>query len=213
MSRNMKKAALLLGVLCLASIGGVSAYLTDYDKADNQFTVGKVEIELQEPEWDPEEHTKIELGKEIPKDPQIINTGVNDAFVYLEVSVPMADVIAADQDGNRLERKMQELFSYQAGASWTKLKSEPVEENMVYVYAYNEILEPEETTDPLFETMNFLNIIEGQLDMQKLSVPVRAYAIQAAYAGGSGETVAEQARAAYEKYVNQNREQEGQATA
>ena len=73
---------------------------------------------------------------------------------------------------------------------------------MVYVYAYNEILEPEETTDPLFETMNFLNIIEGQLDMQKLSVPVRAYAIQAAYA-----------RAAYEKYVNQNREQEGQATA
>ena len=57
-----------------------------------------------------------------------------------------------------------------------------------------------------------LNVIEGQLDMQKLSVPVRAYAIQAAYAGGSGETVAEQARAAYEKYVNQNREQEGQTT-
>ncbi|HJD25794.1 MAG TPA: SipW-dependent-type signal peptide-containing protein [Candidatus Blautia intestinipullorum] len=213
MSRNMKKAVLMLGVLCLASIGGVSAYLTDYDKADNQFTVGKVEIELQEPKWNPEDHSKIEPGKEIPKDPQIRNTGVNDAFVYLEVSVPMAEVTAADQEGNRLERKMQELFSYQAGENWTKLKSETVEDNMIYVYAYNEILEPEETTEPLFETMHFLNVIEGQLDMQQLSVPVRAYAIQTAYTGDGGETAAEQARAAYEKYVNQNREQEGRTTA
>jgi len=41
---------------------------------------------------------------------------------------------------------------------------------------------------------------------------VRAYAIQAAYTGDSQETVPEQAKAAFEKYVNQNREQEGQTT-
>ena len=61
--------------------------------------------------------------------------------------------------------------------------------------------------------MHFLNVIEGQLGMQQLSVPVRAYAIQTAYTGDGGETAAEQARAAYEKYVNQNREQEGRTTA
>ena len=90
----MEKILLLAGVLGLASIGGVSAYLTDFDSAQNQFTVGKVDIELDEPNWTPEEYTKIEPGKEIDKDPQITNTGVNDAFVYLEISVPMADVTA-----------------------------------------------------------------------------------------------------------------------
>ena len=29
--RNLKKAGFVAGVLCLASIGGVSAYLTDFD--------------------------------------------------------------------------------------------------------------------------------------------------------------------------------------
>lgn len=60
--------------------------------------------------------------------------------------------------------------------------------------------------------MQFLNIIEGQLDSQKLEIPVRAYAIQTAYTGDGEETVLDQARAAYEKYVAQNRDQEGQAT-
>ena len=105
MKRNMEKILLLAGVLGLASIGGVSAYLTDFDSAQNQFTVGKVDIELDEPNWTPEEYTKIEPGKEIDKDPQITNTGVNDAFVYLEISVPMADVMAADTDGSRQDRK------------------------------------------------------------------------------------------------------------
>lgn len=164
MKRNMEKILLLAGVLGLASIGGVSAYLTDFDSAQNQFTVGKVDIELDEPNWTPEEYTKIEPGKEIDKDPQITNTGVNDAFVYLEISVPMADVMAADTDGSRQEQKLQELFSYEIKESWTRLKSEAAENSMVYVYAYNEILKPEETTETLFDTVKFLNIIEGQLD-------------------------------------------------
>ena len=46
--RNLKKAGLAAGILCLASVGGISAYLTDFDKADNQFTVGKVSIDLEE---------------------------------------------------------------------------------------------------------------------------------------------------------------------
>ena len=34
-----------------------------FDSAQNQFTVGKVDIELDEPNWTPEEYTKIEPGK------------------------------------------------------------------------------------------------------------------------------------------------------
>ena len=133
--RNLKKAGFVAGVLCLASIGGVSAYLTDYDKKDNQFTVGKVSIKLDEPGFKAEEETKIEPGKEIKKDPQIKNTGVNDAFVYLEVSVPTANVEAAAEDGTRLGARDQELFSFQPSANCTKLSSRKNGNTQIYVNA------------------------------------------------------------------------------
>lgn len=210
--RNLKKAGFVAGVLCLASIGGVSAYLTDFDKADNQFTVGKVSIDLDEPGFKPEEQTKIEPGKDVKKDPQIKNTGVNDAFVYLEVSIPMAEVEAASEDGTRLGKREQELFSFQTPTNWTKLSSQKTGDNQVYVYAYNEVLKPEQTTNTLFDSVKFLNIIEGQIDEKNLSIPIRAYAIQTSYTGGDSASVVDQARTAYEKYVNQNKGQEGQVT-
>lgn len=211
-TKNTVKALFLAGAVSLAAVGGVSAYLTDYDKAVNQFTVGKVDIALEEPGWKPEEHKKIEPGKDINKDPQIKNTGINDAFVYLEVSVPMADVIAADKEGNRLEKKVQELFSFSAKKDWTKLHAKKKDASMVYLYAYNKVLKPSETTDSLFDTVKFLNIIEGQLDTQQVNIPVRAYAIQTSYTGDDKGSIPEQAKAAYEKYMNQNKGQEGQVT-
>lgn len=206
------KVWMIAGALCLASVGGVSAYLTDYEKVSNQFTVGKVDIDVTEDNWKPDENKKIEPGKVINKDPKIKNTGVNDAFVYLEVSIPMADVIAAADNGNRLEQRTQELFSFESKQSWTRLNSKTIGNNQVYVFAYNKILKPEETTETLFDTVKFLNIIEGQLDGQQLEIPVRAYAIQTSYTGGDAESVIEQAKNAYEKYVNQNKGQDGKVT-
>lgn len=84
--------------------------------------MGKVSIDLEEPGFDQEEQTKIEPGKEVKKDPQIKNTGVNDAFVYLEVAVPMADVETAAEDGTRLDLKNQELFSFQASSVLDEIK-------------------------------------------------------------------------------------------
>ena len=210
--RNLKRAGLVTGILCLASVGGVSAYLTDFNKADNQFTVGRVAITVEEPGFDPDDQTKIEPGKEISKDPKIKNTGVNDAFVYLEVSIPMANVEAAAEDGTRLGVKNQELFSFQPSESWTKLSSKTSGNNQIYVYAYNKILPAEETTEALFSSVKFLNVIEKQIDEQQLSIPVRAYAIQASYTGGESGSVIDKAKIAYEKYVNQNKGQDGQVT-
>lgn len=212
MKNKTRIFAVAAGIAGILTIGGVAAYLTDYDKAMNEFTVGKVDIELQEPEWKPEDHTDTEPGDEIPKDPKVKNTGVNDAFVYLEVSIPVRDVIAADEDGSRLEQKEQELFSFAAKDAWTLLEEQNVAENKVYVYAYNQILKAGETTETLFDTMTFLNIIEGQLDLEKLSVPVRAYAIQTRNTGGDSADIKEQAKTAYQKYVNQNTGQEGSVT-
>ena len=212
MKKNTVKIMTLAGILCLASVGGVSAYLTDYEKVSNEFTVGKVDIELKEPEWKPEENKKIEPSKVIHKDPQITNTGTNDAFVYMEVSIPMANVEAAAENGERLGKKVQELFSFEAKDSWMQLSVQNTESRRTYTYAYTKILKPQETSESLFDTVKFLNLIEGQLDGQTFEIPVRAYAIQTSYTGGSSDNLSEQIKAAYEKYVNQNKNQDGKVT-
>ena len=212
MKKNTVKIMALAGILCLASVGGVSAYLTDYEKVSNEFTVGKVDIELKEPEWKPEENKKIEPSKVIHKDPQITNTGTNDAFVYMEVSIPMANVEAAAENGERLGKKVQELFYFEAKDSWTQLSVQNAESRRTYTYAYKKILKPQETSEALFDTVKFLNLIEGQLDGQTFEIPVRAYAIQTSYTGGSSDNLSEQIKAAYEKYVNQNKNQDGKVT-
>ena len=212
MKKNTVKIMTLAGILCLASVGGVSAYLTDYEKVSNEFTVGKVDIELKEPEWKPEENKKIEPSKVIHKDPQITNTGTHDAFVYMEVSIPMANVEAAAENGERLGKKVQELFYFEAKDSWMQLSVQNTESRRTYTYAYTKILKPQETSEALFDTVKFLNLIEGQLDGQTFEIPVRAYAIQTSYTGGSSDNLSEQIKAAYEKYVNQNKNQDGKVT-
>ncbi len=208
----MKKRNIIIAAAVTAgllTIGGVSAYLTDFDNTVNEFTVGKVDIELQEPGWNPEDHGTTEPSEELKKDPQIKNVGKNDAYVYLEVTVPQAEVVAADAAGNRLPSGKQELVSYSPNGNWTQLKVQDKESSKIYTYAYNMILKPGETTIPLFQKIRFLNIVEGQLDGEKLDMTVRAYGIQTVNTGDNKGTVQEQAKAAYEKYVNQNRGLDG----
>ena len=206
------KTAAVCSLVGALAAGGTMAYLTDYDKAENLFTVGKVDIELQEPGWKPEDHTKIEPSEQMKKDPQIKNTGINDSFVYLEVSIPTADVITADAQGNRIEKKNTELFTFTKKNDWTQLEAKTSGINRVYTFAYNKILKPGQTTTTLFDWVTFANVVEGQIDTRQFSIPVRAYAIQTVNTGGDEGTVVQQVAAAYQKYLNQNQGQPGGVT-
>lgn len=209
--KTVKGIMLAVAVAALAA-GGTAAYLTDFETATNSFTVGKVDIDLDEPNWNPDDNTKLVPTQVIKKDPFIKNLGANEAFVYLEVSIPVREVITAAQDGTRNELAKTELFSYTKNKEWTQMERKEVGQNMVYTYAYNHILNPGEKTTTLFDTVTFANIIEGQLDTQQLDMPVRAYAIQSTNTGEDRTTIPEQAAAAYQKYVNQNKELPGGVT-
>ncbi len=202
-------AAAIAGVL---AIGGTMAYLTDYDTVNNRFTVGKVEIDLEEPGWKPKDNEKLVPTQNIAKDPQITNTGKNDAFVYLEVSVPIRNVITANPDGSRKPKADTELFTFTADKEWTQVSKSRVGANQVYAYCYNRVLSPGKNTTPLFQSMTFANVIEGQLEEEALEVPVRAYAIQTVHTGGDKQSVVEQAKEAYKKYIAQNKGQTGKVT-
>ncbi len=204
-NRKMVKGIALAAMVAALAAGGTAAYLTDFESATNSFTVGKVDIELDEPNWKPDENTKLVPTQVIKKDPFVKNLGVNDAFVYLEVSVPVRNVITAALDGTRNALAKTEVFSYTKNKEWTQMERKEIGQNMVYTYVYNSILKPGEKTATLFNTVTFANLIEGQLDTQQLDMPVRAYAIQSTNTGDDKTTVLEQATAAYQKYVNQNK--------
>jgi len=96
-------AASMLGIM---AIGGIAAYLTDADTATNTFTVGRVSLDLVEPHYpgnDSEEVRNLVPNEEVRKDPTVVNDGVNDEYVFLEVYVPYDTALVAGQDG-RIEQ-------------------------------------------------------------------------------------------------------------
>ncbi|MCQ4635338.1 SipW-dependent-type signal peptide-containing protein [Anaerovorax odorimutans] len=187
--KSIRKTVLLAaGLAAVITIGGISAYFTDVDSAANVFTTGKVAIELKEPEYNarPEEHRNITPNKSLAKDPYVTNTGINDAFVFLEFTIPKATVKTANENGSQNVAINQELFAYGISEGWTQIVREDGEDGCRYVYAYGtkEACKPlaaGETTPVLFSggAIRFINVIEGQgMEEETLELPVEAYGIQ-----------------------------------
>ncbi len=209
MKRKVVKAIALCSIIGALAIGGTAAYLTDYGEETNTFTVGKVDIELQEPGWKPEEHDKIVATEVITKDPKVANVGKNDAYVYMEVAIPMKDVITANEDGTRNPQAMTEMFSFNKSSNWNLMGTKTVGSDKVYLYNYNKVLTAGQSTEALFNTVTVANVIEGFVDEQQLDIGVHAYAIQSLNTGDQGSDVNAQAKAAWNKYANQNKGQLG----
>ena len=216
-------------ILCTASIvgvigvAGVMAYLTDVDTASNTLTTGQVKIDLQEPLWDtgtdsnnndiPDYAENIAPNSTITKDPQVKNTGKNNAYIYLKVTVPAKEVITVNDDGtpkNNGTATATQLFTYDLAqnSKWVEITAERKTnrnsetnkiESYTYVYYYNEEVAPNATTDKLFTQVKYANVIEGQNDNATVNIDIQAYAIQSENLPAN--TTIEQA---YTIYANQN---------
>lgn len=83
----MKKKTVLLGatavmLVAATSIGGMLAYFTDTDTKENTFTVGNVEIRINE---EFEQGSIANPGVAVAKNPTIENIGDNAAYVRMKV--------------------------------------------------------------------------------------------------------------------------------
>lgn len=143
----MKKILALCLVAVLAAtavIGGTLAYFTDNDdQATNTFTVGNVEIELTEPNWDStgvEDAPEVYPGEPLAKDPTVENVGANPCFVRVQVTgldCLIEEGVSEEEIGLR--------YLYQSGyntADWTYLDG---------WYYYNGVLAEGEKTTPVFD--------------------------------------------------------------
>lgn len=209
---KQKKKALATLVACgligAMAIGGTFAYLTDEEQTVNNFTVGKVTVDVKEPNWDPDKPTPTVPNEEIPKDPTITNTGDNSMYAFVRVGIPRAEVMVAADDGTRDVDgvKYQDLFMWgvntgdsttyvsdpalgktgaEAGVydNWMLIDKGVTESgsHTSYVFAYQEPIAPDPKNEnplTLFDKVKFVNVVEGYVDGEKLEMPVTVYAIQ-----------------------------------
>ena len=194
--KQMVMAAAACAMMGVMVIGGTMAYLTDSETATNTFTIGQVKIDLEEPEYAKLTDTQkknLVPNQIVAKDPQVENTGVNDAIVFLKVEMPKKDVIVAEKDGTRKTTAVTELFTMlntdidpaadgsTDGKNWVELQGDDTgADTNIHVYAYKEKLAKDAKTTALFDSIQLQNIIEGQIDTDTENIKVTAYAIQAA---------------------------------
>ncbi|MBR2787499.1 MAG: InlB B-repeat-containing protein [Clostridia bacterium] len=182
-------AAIILLIMLIAT--GIYAYFTSTKTATNVFTIGSIDIVLTEGEvWDtasengvaPESAQNIEPGQHITKAPNVENVGKNPAYVYLKVYVPVYD------EHNLFSYTVNETSGQTGG--WT-LRENDVKHTTIdgqlyniYVYEYDETLQPNTTTDQaLFDEVVFAENIyftpEQIAEMGTVKkIIVKAYAIQ-----------------------------------
>lgn len=182
---NLRKVAIVAALIAILAVGSAVAFFTDRDNKVNQFTVGNISIQLTEPNWNADDGKNLTPNKTIKKDPQITNDGPNDAFVFLQVKVPAADVKTAAADGSLQVAKSQDLFTYTVNDNWTEVSKKSDSDSTTYIYAYvgndgtMKTLAPGKITNSLFDSVTFLNLIEGQIDEgTQISIDVDAYGIQ-----------------------------------
>ena len=88
MKKKIISLCLVIALVATAIAGATLAYFTDTDDATNTFTVGNVDIELEEPSWDPEDKHNIMPGAYFPKDPTItVAADSEDCYVFLDVTL------------------------------------------------------------------------------------------------------------------------------
>lgn len=99
MKKNKKKLAIIsvfAALVIVAAIGTTVAFLTDDEKVENTFTVGDIDVSLEEPGWNPNDGDGLD---EMPGDTEVkdptIKAEQGDSYMRVKVTI-------TDKDGNAL---------------------------------------------------------------------------------------------------------------
>lgn len=129
--KNKKLIAMIAacGLIAMMGVGGTVAYLTDQTNATNTFTFGDVKVNTVETAWDstdedgngvPDAAESVVPNQQVPKSVQAENVGINDAIVFVKITVPVETVTLVSDDGTvqkkadgSHDKKPQEIFYFQ----------------------------------------------------------------------------------------------------
>ena len=152
LNKKTQVAIAVCGLVAVMGIGGTIAYLTDKTGATNNFTFGEVKVETEEPDWDttdtdndgiPDVSEFVVPNQEIPKSVQCHNVGMNDAIVFVKLTVPLETVTRVADNGtaertdpngidkDSLDKKLQEVFYFKDEADLITAEDNHFDENWV----------------------------------------------------------------------------------
>lgn len=123
----------------------------------------------------------------IVKDPQILNDGQNDMYVFIEVVMPYYELVTANDDGTQNEAAWMELFTYEINDGWVTVGSAVIDKDagtctQVYAYAVDDeltVLAPNERTPAIFDAVTMVNVVAGEVEAGSVEeIVVNAYGIQ-----------------------------------
>ncbi|MGN1458333.1 MAG: hypothetical protein ACI4XP_10345 [Acutalibacteraceae bacterium] len=205
MLKNNKKkiAAIIIGFAVLTSVilFGTIAFFTSNDVVTNKLIIGNVRINLTETQYPGNENSSVTdmlPYSEIEKNPQIQNVGVNEAFVFMKVTVPLRNVTEVNPDGTYGTQKMQEIFYLKSkddsellfenhfNENWIELPvfetgTDGTKDTRTYVFGYKKSLATGDTTESLFDKVQLKNIKEELGANQAQSINIEACAVQSDY--------------------------------
>ena len=190
-------------VLTIAvSVGTTVSTVTDAEEKENNFSVASASLTVTEPLWEnlEDEDKVLYPGKKIVKDPTIINNGEVSLYVYARVQVPVKTVRTVSEDGTEIiESAAHPLFTYEINDGWALLASSQSSSvsTAEYVYAGGSVA-PGESAPPIFDSVTFLNVLEGELPQDtQLEIVVYGVGIQSDYVTGGGSASFDQLRSIY----------------
>ena len=205
----MKKKLLIMSVamvlVCAFAVGMTIAYLTSTDEVVNTFTVGNVQIKLDEadvdeygvPQGSPAPRVTANTYKLIPgytytKDPTVtVLSGSEKSYIKMTVTVTKSDVLDTIFAPNGAQ--LTEIFTG-FGSNWEyKSNTEDTEnKTRTYEFWYKTTVDAREDAvklEPLFTSIVVPDFITGDqlAELQTMTITVNAYAIQADGFEGNAE--------------------------
>lgn len=183
MKRYRNTLMLVVAVMAIfASASGLTnAFLTnETEELNNVITPGGIAVRLSEPGWRPEEAKNLTPCAEVSKDPVVTNNGENDIWAFLRIDIPIKNIVTVNTETKRKEaKKNTELFRFVVQPQWTLVDKTSDSGTAHYVYGFNKVLPPGESSPALFEEVELVNFLEGEIDeAEQLVIPVEALAIQ-----------------------------------
>lgn len=165
MKKKILAITLCVAMLAIMLVSGTLAYFTDEAEKENVFTVGNVDIELEEENWEDVEDTYP--GQKLDKDPTVENVGNNPCFV--RVMVTGLDQFVEEFGEEAFIKFLTDGEEDTLGEKW-----EFYDDGYAY---YTEALEVDATTNALFDQI--MLPVELTNSAETIPVVVTAYAVQA----------------------------------
>ena len=196
----MKKSKVLILLVCTVllvavSVIGTLAYLTSQDTLVNTFTIGKVDIELDEAKVNPdgtlivgadrvkENNYHLIPGQTYIKDPTLtVKAKSEDSYVRMLLTINCADAFDVIYAPERAD--LTTIFNGYNAENWVYEAVTKENDTLTYEFRYKEVVVKSATDivlDALFDSITVPNTFDGEdmASIAELKITVVGHAIQA----------------------------------